>query len=66
MGHLITRTVQSEHTNISNYVSDLLKKEQLDDNKKHDIKWSAASLYGGTYFSHDADLHSRSVRILVN
>ena len=56
MVYLLIRIAQSEHTNISNYTSDLLEKEELDDNKEHDIKWSAASLYGGTYFFCGMDL----------
>ena len=32
-----------------NYTSTLLEKEELVGDKEHNIKWSAASLYGGLF-----------------
>ncbi len=53
--NLTMHIAQSEHTNTSNFTSDLLEKGKLDDDKEHSIKWSAASLYGGVYFLHDVN-----------
>ena len=39
--------LQTDHTNVSNYTSDLLETEKLEGDKEFNIKWSAASLYAG-------------------
>ena len=38
---------QSEGSSVPNFTSKLLQEEGLDDAKEFNIKWVAASLYGG-------------------